>query len=785
MLAVFSIATANADRDEGDNGVTPFTFEVSRIGDTAAAATVDYSVFGSGQNAANVDDFNGNVMPTGRIIFFAGQSSQTLTVNVSGDRLIENDETFAVNLSNPSGDSTIATASANGTIRDDDAPPSTTLSIAATDADRDEGVSGVTPFTFTIVRGGDLSGSTTVDYDVSGIGPQPANVEDFNGNVLPNDQVIFFSGQSSRTITVNVSGDSIVEDDESFVVTLRDPSGSATIENESATGIIRDDDLPPSPSLEIAATNADRQEGDTGFTPFVFTVTRDGNITGATTVDFSVVATGTTAANIDDFNGNVPPSGQVTFFSGQNSQTITVNVTGDYTNEPDETFTVVLSNPSGQATIANGSATGTIRNDDSAEVPTLAIEATNADRIEGGNGATDFTFTVRRDGELTGTASASYTVVGSGSDPTMPADFVGGIYPDGMVTFLSGETTQTIVVSVAGDSLAESDETFTVSLVNPIGNTTIIDATAIGIIRDDDAVDPGDSSVNIIRPNSVTQTHTIPASSFANAIVFQALQDSTISVEPLGFSLSGGVIEILDADRNSIGGQTGDLTTASLNNGQTYAVVFPSQSSQRQYSVGSSSGPSSLTTQANNNLFLPTDSTADGMVTALDALVVINYLNEFGSGTIHGDVTGEYFLDVNGDNTITALDALVVINRLNESGEFSRQDAGGMEPFVTLQSSPATSTASPNRQEKRMTSNDRAWFELFKELEPNQLPVGRSDDSIEGLVQPIIATNPAVNDLAFGNGEIVANDTGGLQQREQLIDLLSSRRERCDESVET
>ena len=60
--------------------------------------------------------------------------------------MVESDEAFTVTLSNPSVGAVIGTASANGTIRNDDA----SLSIAATSADKAEGQAGTTPFTFTV-----------------------------------------------------------------------------------------------------------------------------------------------------------------------------------------------------------------------------------------------------------------------------------------------------------------------------------------------------------------------------------------------------------------------------------------------------------------------------------------------------------------------------------------------------------------------------------------------------------------------------------------------------------
>ena len=109
------------------------------------------------------------------------------------------------------------------------------------------------------------------------------------------------------------------------------------------------------PDLSISATDADKPEGDSGTTPFTFTVTRSGDTSGTTMVDFAVTGTGDDPVNAADFGGTLP-SGMITFNDGETSKPVTVDVSGDTINEAIETFDVGLSNPSGGATISNGAA---------------------------------------------------------------------------------------------------------------------------------------------------------------------------------------------------------------------------------------------------------------------------------------------------------------------------------------------------------------------------------------------------------------------------------------------
>jgi hypothetical protein len=113
------VATTNAVQPEGNSGTTPFTFTVTRTGNTTGTSTVNWAVTGTGTNPANAADFAGGTLPTGTVTFAPGVTSQVITVNVSGDTVVELDETFTVSLSNPSN-ATISTATTTGTIRNDD-----------------------------------------------------------------------------------------------------------------------------------------------------------------------------------------------------------------------------------------------------------------------------------------------------------------------------------------------------------------------------------------------------------------------------------------------------------------------------------------------------------------------------------------------------------------------------------------------------------------------------------------------------------------------------------------
>ena len=74
---VLSIATASADKAEGQSGTTPFTFTVTRTGNTGAAHSVVLVATGSGANPASASDFVGGALPSGTLSFATGETTKT------------------------------------------------------------------------------------------------------------------------------------------------------------------------------------------------------------------------------------------------------------------------------------------------------------------------------------------------------------------------------------------------------------------------------------------------------------------------------------------------------------------------------------------------------------------------------------------------------------------------------------------------------------------------------------------------------------------------------------
>ncbi len=227
--------------------------------------------------------------------------------------------------------------------------------LAINDVALAEGNTGATDLTFTVTRSGGTAGAVTADWALN-FGT--ADAADLITTTLTGT-VSFADGESSRTITIQVAGDTTFEANETFTIDLSNVTGGATISDASGTGTITNDDAAPAGTLAI--DDVATAEGNSGTTNMVFTVTRSGGSAGAVDATWTV-ANGTT--NAADFSGAL--TGTVSFADGQTSATVTVGIAGDTTFEPNEAFTVTLSAPTGGATIGDAAGAGTITNDDAA-----------------------------------------------------------------------------------------------------------------------------------------------------------------------------------------------------------------------------------------------------------------------------------------------------------------------------------------------------------------------------------------------------------------------------------
>lgn len=289
----------------------------------------------------------------------------------------------------------------------------------------------------------------------------------------------FTPGQTSKTITVFSNGDLLDEPDETFNLNLT-PSANVTLDRTTIIGTIQNDD--PAPELVVTGGGAKDEgdgvinAGDSATTDFVFTVSLTFASGKQITVDFTTTNGSATVTN-DDYVGQ---SGQLVFEPTQTVKLVTVAVNGDTKNEIDETFNLVLSNPSNAflstGSIGNPFGQGLILNDDTP--PSISIG--DVSQAEGDAGTTNFVFPVTLSALSGQTVTVAYATANGTANA--PSDYVA---TSGTVTFLPGIGSQNITVQVKGDNLVETGgpETFFINLSNVSATATILDGQGLGQIQ--------------------------------------------------------------------------------------------------------------------------------------------------------------------------------------------------------------------------------------------------------------------------------------------------------------
>ncbi|HEX2834251.1 MAG TPA: Calx-beta domain-containing protein [Thermoanaerobaculia bacterium] len=434
-----------------------FTVSLSNLSAFAASATVN-----TADGTATVANGDYDAITNGTITIPAGTLSTNVVVAVNGDNTPETNEIFTVNLSGISGASA-GTISGLGTITNDDNPQPTFL---IDDVSADEGLSGITAFTFTVSL--NPAAASTVSVDVATSDGSALAGSDYTSKT---QTLTFNAGETSKTFVVDVGGDAMFESNETFNVTLSNASAGTLIGDASGLGTITNDDTMPA----ISINDVSQLETNAGTTNFVFDVTLSNPSAQTITVDYATSNVSATAGS--DYTG---ASNTLTFASGVVMQQIVISVNGDATDEGDETFAVTLSNPA-NATLFDDSGTGTIQNDDSA-TPTFSINSIAQN--EGSAGTAAFTFTVTLS-PLAATTTAVQATIADGTASSADADFA-AMAPV-TLTFNAGVATQQITVNVNGDTKLENSETFTVTLSANSAGTAIGLGSGTGTITNDDA----------------------------------------------------------------------------------------------------------------------------------------------------------------------------------------------------------------------------------------------------------------------------------------------------------
>jgi hypothetical protein len=277
------------------------------------------------------------------------------------------------------------------------------------------------------------------------------------------------NGAFSLPVTATVGSDPLSAAAGDFNGDGKPDLAVANAGSNNVSVLLNDGTWPSANAPTVSVNSVSVTEPTSGTTNAVFTVSLSAASTQTVTVHYAT-ADGTAGVADNDY---VATSGTLTFAPGQTTGTIPVPVGGDRIAEPNEAFTVNLSQPTNAfLSLSNSTGTGTIIDN----APQISISSVT--KNEAGHGATAFVFTVSLSAAYDAPVTVHYAT-SDGSATVADGDYLA---TSGTLTFAPGQTTATITVTVLKDRTVTPSETFYVILSNPSSDAVIADPFGIGTI---------------------------------------------------------------------------------------------------------------------------------------------------------------------------------------------------------------------------------------------------------------------------------------------------------------
>jgi uncharacterized repeat protein (TIGR01451 family) len=442
--AVHFGAASYAVTEGGTARITVRREDVS--GPLAAEYTID-----DGTAKGGIDYVADSASPsttTGLLSFKKGSRSQTFQVKTLANTLADGDRTVVLDLREAGGAPYVGGLStAVLTIRDNDAGGTIQFSAASYTVDEGDVTALVR-----VTRKRGAAGAVTVDFTASGGTATPGPTGDYE-EILA-QPVSFGARQKSVVVPVTIHDNGAANDHETVDLLLSDPAGGATLGSQSAATLTI---VSSNPVVQFAAANFSASESKA-----TITVKRSGRRADVVTADYTSAA-GTAQPGTD----YVETSGVLTFRKNATSAKIVVPVVNDKAFETSRTVLLSLSNPQtvppttpGEAVLGQQSTT-VLTIDDKDKAPTVQFSAKAFKVKESGSGADKIR--VKRKGATGTTVTVQYaaddvTAVGGTNYTLAP----------GTLTFLPGDVSLPLPISILDTHLPEGDLELKVRLSDPV-----------------------------------------------------------------------------------------------------------------------------------------------------------------------------------------------------------------------------------------------------------------------------------------------------------------------------
>jgi len=431
----FSASTYSVNEDDGSVLIT-----VERSGASASSISSVRWTLSNG----SATDGNDYIAGTGVETFFEGDNSEPFSVTILDDALLEGDETITLTLSDPTGGATLGTPSTATLTIIDIERGTIQFDRSSYTVDEDDGTANIF-----VTRVGGSEGDQEVDV-VSSNG-SAVSPDDYQSTF---DILSWSDGESdTKTVTIPIVNDALVEGavDETVNLEIRLSTGDSAALGTPIDAVLSivDDDSIESGTIQFSLSNYNVNEN--AGTVDVF-MTRTGGSDG----DVSVIVNtnNLSATKGSDYRGDGPM--QPFWSDGDSStRTLTITLLDDTEPEGDETFEVVLSDPSGGVTIGNPNPTTVTIIDIERGTIQLSASTYSVDEADG-----EATIFVTREGGSEGDQEVD--VVTSNGSAVSPEDYQSTF---DILSWSDGESdTKTVTIPIVNDALFEGDVDETVNI---------------------------------------------------------------------------------------------------------------------------------------------------------------------------------------------------------------------------------------------------------------------------------------------------------------------------------
>jgi len=284
-----------------------------------ATVTVNYAT--SNGTAISGSDYTG---ASGTLTFAPLETSKPIVISLLDDAVIEANETFALTLSTPT----------NATLG---GPNATTLTIVSDDVPQ-------VNFASASYSVNENAGTVTINVQLN-VAPLVAVTVNYNTSdssatagsdytAVIGGSVNFIVGQTNQSFTISIADNALVENNETFNITLSSPTNATLLAPASTTVTIMDNDFA---TVQFSSNN--------------YTVAENGGVANLNvTLDQSSPYPITVTYTTSDYTAIAPTdysaaSGTITFPPGNTNQTIPITIVNDTGVDGDEIFTVTLNSP--------------------------------------------------------------------------------------------------------------------------------------------------------------------------------------------------------------------------------------------------------------------------------------------------------------------------------------------------------------------------------------------------------------------------------------------------------